>query len=528
MQLVKRQKTRWKSLRAGKWKAGGVSLPVIFLPAIFLPVILAGAVAGTALAQSGEVRAAETTPDARGAAAPSATLTRPRYIGAAGCAAAMCHGGGGLVGGERNPVGSEYTYWLSRDPHAHAYAVLLNEESAGIIKNLKASPLYADLPAASEAAICLTCHSISPGSYNGEPNPHGLQGGVSCEACHGPAEHWLAPHKRADWKTRPAAEKEALGLKNTKDLVARVQLCSECHVGGDAGRDVNHDLIAAGHPRLTFEFSAYQTNMPAHWNVAAERRAVVGGQRGSAGELQAAYEAKLWAVGQVGVARQTLELLALRAAGQSAQPVWPEFSELNCFDCHHRLETGSWRQARDYAARRPGLPAWGTWAWPLLPLLSSETGGPDLSSPDSPFRKLERAMIRPYPDREEVRTLVSALEPQLESWADVLNNRDDWRSDADQLLVGIATEGRTLAGRNWDAAAQTYHAVSALANAAQAAAPAGGGQDQIHEPLRAILEALRFSGTSGTFTYDSPPIYGDRVQAIAAELTRISDAIQRE
>ena len=502
------------------------------LPAILLALCVA--VPGIALVGCAD-HAADAAPEAetavptaarRASAGPGDPVAKPRYIGAAGCAAAMCHGGGGVVAGEATPVGSEYTVWLSRDPHAHAYAALLDPLSVSIVRNMRASPQYADLPEASEASICLTCHSISPGSTAGEPNPHGLQGGVSCEACHGPAEHWLEPHKRADWKTRSAAEKESLGLWNTQDVLSRVKLCSECHVGGRRG-DVNHDLIAAGHPRMAFEFAAYQTNMPAHWDVTTERRAALKADSGSAVELEAAYEAKLWAVGQVTVARQALVLLQLRAGGpaaESTQTVWPEFSEWNCYDCHHHLEAESWRQR---TAGRPGQLTWGTWTYPLLPLLSAETGGPDLAGPDSPLRKLEREMIRVYPDRKEVTRLAAQVVGQLDRWAVELNGHTDWSDRARPSLVRVITDGPAVAGRDWDGAAQTYLALSALANEAsraQAGEPTG---PMLQRGLDTIREALRFGTDDDPDAMASPPNYADRLDTILGEFSRLQSQLGR-
>ena len=79
-------------------------------------------------------------------------------------------------------------------------------------------------------------------------------------------------------------EKRALGWRDTKNLATRADLCATCHVGTDRA-DVNHDLIAAGHPRLSFELGSFVATMPPHWDVAREKR-----QRPD-------LEAKLWAVG---------------------------------------------------------------------------------------------------------------------------------------------------------------------------------------------------------------------------------------
>src|SRR2546427_8376559 len=40
--------------------------------------------------------------------------------------------------------------------------------------------------------------------------------------------------------------------------------------------------------------------------------------------------------------------------------VWPEYSELSCFACHHALGQAkdSWRQEHGYIGRHPGDPSW--------------------------------------------------------------------------------------------------------------------------------------------------------------------------
>ena len=127
--------------------------------------------------------------------------------------------------------------------------------------------------------------------------------GVSCEACHGAASQLagaayhggVGENCRTIINTRRASE-----CKNTKDLIRRAEVCIGCHVGqadtGDGSRgDVTHELIAAGHPRLAFEFSAYMANMPVHWNPAAHA---------------AKSEASAWVVGQALTAEAAKQLRA--------------------------------------------------------------------------------------------------------------------------------------------------------------------------------------------------------------------------
>src|SRR5262249_44082077 len=142
--------------------------------------------------------------------------------------------------------------------------------------------------------------------------------GFGCESCHGPAEHWLAPHTApASWSRMNDQTKRGLGFWPLQRMADRAQVCVSCHVG-EKDRDVNHDLIAAGHPRMNFAFDTYLANLPRHWQPDKDR------------DLESA-----WLVGEVVSAHAALELLAHRAE-KTAKP-WPEFAEYDCFACHHNL-----------------------------------------------------------------------------------------------------------------------------------------------------------------------------------------------
>jgi hypothetical protein len=140
------------------------------------------------------------------------------------------------------------------------------------------------------------------------------------------------------------------------DLGVRAATCAGCHVGAAASgetplRDVNHDLIAAGHPRLNFEFATYLRQMPPHWT---ERDR----SRDGHPPRPAGYEAQVWLVGQAACAESALSLCAARAMlaaaalKRSENARWPEFAEFNCFACHHDLAPDSWRRQPNYFAGR--------------------------------------------------------------------------------------------------------------------------------------------------------------------------------
>jgi hypothetical protein len=236
----------------------------------------------------------------------------PRWLGAASCSAAACHGGPEATDGKRG----EHTIWVEHDAHARAYNVLFNDLSQRIARNLRLEQ------PAHKSDVCLVCHASSPpNAQRGERFQ--VTDGVSCESCHGPAEKWLGEHYLPSWKTRAANEKKALGFKPTKNLNARAHACVTCHVG-QGNADVNHDLLAAGHPPLQFEFSSYQAGMPHHWDVRDDK---------------ARYpdlDARSWLVGQIVTAGAALELLANRA-GKDKAGSWPELAEFDCRACHHDL-----------------------------------------------------------------------------------------------------------------------------------------------------------------------------------------------
>jgi hypothetical protein len=39
---------------------------------------------------------------------------------------------------------------------------------------------------------------------------------------------------------------------------------------------------------------------------------------------------------------------------QHAEKAWPEFSDMECYQCHHDLRLDSWRIQRGYGSRKPG------------------------------------------------------------------------------------------------------------------------------------------------------------------------------
>jgi hypothetical protein len=249
----------------------------------------------------------------------SLAAQQPQYIGAGGCASSNCHGGtSALPENESRILGNEYSIWSVSDRHSRAYKTLTEARSTRMGQILGIADVKSD-------RRCTSCHAV------GSPE-RARSDGVACEACHGPAEKWLGSHTRPN--THGASV--AAGMTETKDLSARAQMCLSCHQG-TADRVVDHELIAAGHPDLAFELDTFTWAQPIHHR---EPKPAAG---------NSLLRVRQWAVGQAAAFAEGMKLLATRAGRW-----WPEFAELECYQCHHDLRADSWRIQRGYPGRKPG------------------------------------------------------------------------------------------------------------------------------------------------------------------------------
>jgi hypothetical protein len=415
----------------------------------------------------------------------------PVVQGAGSCAAIACHGSIAPVALAFQPakpvLRNEHTTWITQDLHANAYAVLFARRSREMATRLNHGKLKAH-----EDARCLACHTTAGTGPTQLPANVVRADGVSCESCHGAAEHWLGPHTQAWWNRQSPAEKQArYGMRPTRALADRVAICVDCHVGSP-GRDVNHDLIAAGHPRLNFEFAAFLANMPPHW---------VEDKGGS-------FPAQAWAVGQAATARAAADLLARRAreASASGRPSpWPEFSEYDCFACHHDLADQPWRQARagGGAGRAPGTPTWGTWCYPAALTLARQAGGPQRALLEEAFTSVQTEMGRFGSDPAKVSAAAQGLADALGRWLQSLPD-DARRLDPPKLKSLIATVRTNEPGGfapGWDGAAQRYLALQPLQLSLKALEPASA-DPALDTELQSLFTALKFREG-----FDSPQGY---------------------
>jgi hypothetical protein len=380
---------------------------------------------------------------------PVSKATPSGLRGNAGCAAASCHGGSG----PRGSTGCEYSTWMKEDRHFRAYDALFQERSRVMeanyrrVKPADAQPQH-DL-------LCLRCHTTdADAALRGQEAA--FADGVGCERCHGPANGWLTEHYGRDWRSRTEEEKKATGYVPLHDLTAQAGLCVECHVG-KPGQEVDHDLIAAGHPRLRFEYASFLATMPPHWDVAKEKA------------RQPDLEARAWQIGQTVSARAALKLLMNHAEqAEGKKGPWPEFAQHDCFACHHANRSGG------TSSGRVGL---NPWYFALLPEIGEGAEARLL------LDRLSADMRAPLPDPGKVRDSARSL-------GELLDRRDD-SDDWARKLARLAERGADRLPTSWDEATQRYLALAALWNATTDIEP-GRRSAKVRADLADMAANLRF------------------------------------
>lgn len=371
-----------------------------------------------------------------------------RNLGSQSCSSTSCHGDPDRT----SLLASAAQFYFDRDPHTQAGLVLYDELSSQMTRRLGlgAAPW--------EVKVCQDCHA--PGAHVARNSRASLSRkiaeGVGCEACHGAAQDWLAVHHTRGWKN-PAVwnveRKAAAGYIETKQFATRAKLCADCHVG-NASQQVTHDLIAAGHPRLTYEFTAYHDALPAHWNRRADQ------QRLSQGRPAGDFQAQAWTIGQLmNAERQVDQLLA---GLESSTSPHIDLAHYDCFACHHDLSEPSWRQHRASTTLAPGQAAWGSWTLSLLPDFADDVDFLDGESLQDPTRQLQQLMQNYSNDRETLTRHARQLQQNLRSAAMVVSQGDVVERESLFSAFVARVESAELPNMGWDARVQLYLGLAAL------------------------------------------------------------------
>lgn len=236
------------------------------------------------------------------------------YLGVASCGGTTCHGrseGDGAVVRQ-----DEIMLW--QDPssaagaHSRAYAVLRDPRSRAIAQRL-------GIGEATSAPMCLGCHATPPGPRGARFQ---IADGVGCESCHGPSSNWLSSHYAVGGTHANNVSRGLIPLENPR---VRAAICLDCHFGSaDEGQFVTHRIMAAGHPRISFELDLFTTLQQHHQEDRDYRN-----RKGASDSVQ------MWAIGQAMALDRSLGLFATSRRG--TEGMFPEFYFFDCHSCHRPI-----------------------------------------------------------------------------------------------------------------------------------------------------------------------------------------------
>jgi hypothetical protein len=252
------------------------------------------------------------------------------YVGVATCGGTTCHGRSEADG----PVVRQDEIMLWQDPataagaHSRAWAVLREPRSREIGQRL-------GIGDPSTAPMCLGCHATPAGRRGARFQ---TSDGVGCESCHGPASGWLTTHYTVGGTHGANVSRGLVPLENPR---ARAGQCLDCHFGSAGeGQFVTHRIMAAGHPRISFELDLFST-LQQHHNVDDDYAR----RKGRPDAL------RMWATGQAMALDRALSLFT---TARGSEGLFPEFYFFDCHSCHRRISDDP--RFRPAAAANPGRP----------------------------------------------------------------------------------------------------------------------------------------------------------------------------
>ncbi|HEV3318064.1 MAG TPA: multiheme c-type cytochrome [Candidatus Angelobacter sp.] len=462
-----------------------------------------------------------------------------KYNGPGSCAASACHGGVQVVDEQTRAKTrthiwqNEYFIWATQDPHFKAFSALQTDRSRQI------SHLLGRSKAPAQDENCLGCHALTPSpelqarDFGGE--------GVSCESCHAAASGWFEKHFQRKTTTEESIRS---GMYPIRDTVQRSVKCLSCHLG-TAKYEVDHQMIAAGHPDLFFELDLFSAKQPRHWPLPDEMNYPDVPKDPN-------YGVRLWAVGQAVQLREALSRLARRAeraqqpdsGGQ--RPQWPELSELDCFSCHHSVNSNwrdpnydehapgshpkgldSWRQKRGYDDRTPGSPPWNSAHYTIFRTLLRTIDPDDSTKLETELRSLYQVASRLNSSPQEVGKQARQTGTLAGSLVDkVVSEFKNPPSQSKRPLLGrlmleISAEGERIANQDTRSAEQAYMALDSLFRSYDGIKSGERLNTGAHPAVGVAIEAL-YSEFDNPSAYDAPR-FAARMRKVNEALSSVKD-----
>ena len=304
---------------------------------------------------------------------------------------------------------------------------------------------------AAATASCVACHTHPVDEPAVDEETAVLHAGISCETCHGAGSGYLDPHMQKSWRFLSSAEKQAFGMHDLRNPVAKAKNCLSCHLGEVAtNRIITHQMYAAGHPPLpAFEMEAFGAGMGRHWKRVWEKSPQIQELAAKAGyATEGSSELERSLVGSLVALQESVHLArdyAAAAETNAKDRPWPELAVYDCQACHHVLAVPSWRQEAGYGQLVPGRPSLVRWPRGLAAVAFEQAGmATDVDALLSPVVGVLNS--RPFGTADGLRRVAEDSGREIDQAIEALAR---WRRDetlADRERVAI--EQILAAGQN--------------------------------------------------------------------------------
>lgn len=379
---------------------------------------------------------------ASGNAPVSAALPNDKvHLGVASCAGTTCHGRSEADG--KIVRQDEILRWQEPSSptgaHSRAFAVLSNARSQAIARRL-------GLGSATSAPMCLGCHSDAAPARGARFQQ---SDGVGCEACHGGAANWIDVHKAGNHRASLAA-----GLIPLENPAAKAAVCLDCHFGSaDGGQFVDHRIMAAGHPRISFELDLF-TTLQAHHDEDADYAQRKGRTNG----------VRVWAVGQAMALDRALALYSNPSLGTEGP--FPEFYFFDCHSCHRRIyDSQTFNQTVTDNPGRPvpvGMPPFNDENMIMLSA-AARVAAPGIAARfDADSKAFHAALAR---DRASAVSAASKLKASANALLAAFQSASFGRDQTFAIIDLVASEAISARLTDYEGSAQAVMAADTLLNA---------------------------------------------------------------
>ncbi|WP_234030163.1 cytochrome c family protein [Erythrobacter mangrovi] len=367
------------------------------------------------------------------------------YEGVATCAGSTCHGrseGNGAVV-RQDEIATWQEPSSASGAHSRAYSVLASQRGRQIAETLGIGP-------ATSASACLGCHATFVPEARRGARFH-TSDGVGCESCHGPAQGWLQVHYE---KAASHASNVRAGLVPLERPQVRAKVCLDCHYGStDTGQFVTHAMMAAGHPRVSFELDLFSSLQQHH-----DEDADYASRKGRTDSV------RLWAVGQAEAVARATDLFARPGFGMNG--MFPQLYFYDCHSCHRPITDGPARRLTfETNPGRPipfGNPPFNDENIIMLSAVSRTLAPGAGGAFDDASKAFHRAMGQ---DRASAQAAAVTLRERAQALSDALAARAYGGGDAFDVIASVAGKATTPRFTDYAGSVQAVMAVDTLLNA---------------------------------------------------------------